>query len=131
MRNKITLFSFLIALLQFMNVQAQERVISGTVTSAQRSMPIPGVNVIIEGTNKGTVTDFDGDFSIKAETGDVLSFSSIGYKTVKRTVGANDQMNVQLEADLQALDEVVVTALGISRDKKSLGYATQEVDGKI
>ncbi|MDX1602728.1 MAG: SusC/RagA family TonB-linked outer membrane protein [Salinimicrobium sediminis] len=129
MRNRITLLSFMIAILQFMSVQAQERVISGTVTTAQNAMPLPGVNVVIEGTNKGTVTDFDGNYTINAETGDVLSFSSIGYKTVKRTVNTEDQIDVTLEADLQALDEVVVTALGISRDKKSLGYATQEVDG--
>lgn len=130
MRNKITLFTFMIAILQFMNVQAQERVISGTVTTADQGMPLPGVNVIIEGTRTGTVTDFDGNYSINAEAGDVLSFSSMGYQTVKRTVGAEDEINVAMEADLQALDEVVVTSFGIERETKALGYAVQELSSE-
>ena len=127
MRNRITLLSFIIAMLQFMNVQAQERVITGTVTTAQDNMPLPGVNVIIQGTSTGTVTDFDGNFSINAETGDVLTFSSIGYRTLSRTVGTADVINVTMEADLQALDEVVVTSFGIERETKALGYAVQEL----
>lgn len=129
MKTKFT--SILTLLLAFL-VQitfAQEKTITGTVTDAD-GLPLPGVNVLIKGTSTGTQTDFDGNYSIEAELGDVLVFSFIGLETAEYTVGNNDNIDVVLQADSAQLQEVVVTALGISRDKKSLGYATQEVSGE-
>lgn len=111
---------------QFIYAQAIE--ISGTVTDGS-GVPIPGVNIFVEGTSIGTSTDFDGNYSISAESGQVLSFSSVGFQDIQQTVGSNTVINVTMEEGT-SLDEVVVTALGISREKKSLGYATQEVSGE-
>jgi TonB-linked SusC/RagA family outer membrane protein len=104
---------------------AQEKTVSGTVSEA--SGVLPGVSVSIKGTAKGTETDFDGKYSIKAKTGDVLSFSYIGYKTVEKTVSSSNTIDVTLLQDENTLDEIVVTAFGIKRDKKSLGFAQQSV----
>ncbi len=93
------------------------------------SGPIPGVSVLIKGTQTGTQTDFDGNYEIKASTGAVLQFSFVGMKTVLQTVGKSNIINVMMQEDAENLQEVVVTALGISRDKKSLGYASQSVNG--
>ena len=119
-----------LAMFQFMSLHAQENVVSGVVVVEADGMPLPGVNVIIQGTNRGVVTNLDGEYSIAAEPGDVLQFTSMGYKPVKRIVGDEEIINVSMEMEVGSLDEVVVTALGISREKKSLGYATQEVDGE-
>ncbi|MDT0688660.1 SusC/RagA family TonB-linked outer membrane protein [Salegentibacter sp. F188] len=107
---------------------AQERTISGTVTD-ENGLPLPGVNVLIQGTSTGVQTDFDGNYSITATQGDVLVFSFIGLETAEYAVTNVDEIDVVLAEDASQLDEVVVTALGIEREKKSLGYATQEVDG--
>src|SRR5690606_4518258 len=107
---------------------AQEKNVSGTVTD-QDGLPLPGVSSMVVGTANGTQTDFDGKYSILASTGQALRVSYIGQKTVERTVGPSANISVQMQEDAQALEEVVVTALGIAREKKSLGYATQEVQG--
>ena len=91
--------------------------------------PFPGVNVLIKGTSTGVQTDFDGNYSITAQAGDVLVFSFVGLETAEYTVANNDTIDVVLKQSSAQLQEVVVTALGIKREKKSLGYATQEVDG--
>ena len=104
---------------------AQEKTVSGTVSES--SGVLPGVSVSIKGTAKGTETDFDGKYSIKANVGDILSFSYVGYKTVEKKVGASNTINVSMLEDASVLDEIVVTALGIKRDKKSLGFAQQSV----
>lgn len=108
---------------------AQEKTISGTI-SDEDGMPLPGVNILVKGTTNGTQTDFDGNYSLEAKSGDILTYSFVGYKTVDKTVGASSKISFGMEIDAQAIDEVVVTALGISREKKSLGYATQEVGGE-
>jgi TonB-linked SusC/RagA family outer membrane protein len=129
MKSKIT-FLALLALFQVTAMVAQERTVTGQVTSARDGMVLPGVNVIVKGTNIGTTTDFDGNYSLTVPTDATLVFSSLGFGTREVRVGIQDVINVELSEDLEGLDEVVVTALGISREKKSLGYATQEVDGE-
>ena len=124
-------FSSILTLLLAFVVQmtfAQEQTISGTVTDSD-GLPLPGVNIVVKGTSTGVQTDFDGNYSISATQGDVLVFSFVGLKTAEYTVGDNDTIDVVMEADSAQLEEVVVTALGIKREKKSLGYATQSVDG--
>ncbi len=105
---------------------AQEKTISGTVTD-QAGLPLPGVNIVVEGTTTGTQTDFDGNYSIRGTEGQTLLFSYIGQKDVQVTIGASDTINVQMLEDAQALEEVIVTAQGIKREKKALGYAVTSV----
>ena len=105
---------------------AQEKAITGTVTD-QDGLPLPGVNIVVQGTTNGTQTDFDGNYAINAEVGQVLSFTYIGQREVTMPVGANDTINVQMQEDAQALEEVVVTAQGIKREKQALGYAVSSV----
>lgn len=127
-----TKFSKILTLLLVLVVQisfAQEqRTITGTVTD-DSGLPLPGVNIIIEGTTTGVQTDFDGNYSIQAQQGNVLVFTFVGLETARYTVAQSNKIDVTMAADAAQLDEVVVTALGIRREKKSLGYATQEVDG--
>jgi len=106
---------------------AQEKTISGAITD-QDGVPLPGVNILVKGTTNGTQSDFDGNYAIQASEGDVLSFSYLGQKTVERTIDASDTINIQMEEDAQALEEVVVTAQGIVREKRSLGYAVTTVE---
>ncbi|MDG3580864.1 SusC/RagA family TonB-linked outer membrane protein [Galbibacter pacificus] len=129
MRTKFSGFLTLILALIVQITFAQEKTVTGVITD-QDGLPLPGANVVVKGTSNGTQTDFDGNYSIQASTGDVLVFSFVGQKTEERTVGAASSIDVTLGQDAQALDEVVVTALGISREKKQLGYATQKVDGE-
>ncbi|WP_233900785.1 SusC/RagA family TonB-linked outer membrane protein [Tenacibaculum piscium] len=124
-----TTFNGILTLLLALIVQisfAQEKTVSGTVSD--ESGPLPGVTVLKKGTNQGTETNFDGKYTIKTKTGDVLVFSFIGMKSIQKIIGSSNTINIIMKND-NILDEVVVTALGISRDKKSLGYATQEVKG--
>jgi TonB-linked SusC/RagA family outer membrane protein len=107
---------------------AQERTVSGKITSKD-SQALPGVNILVKGTNKGTVTDADGFYKIIVNDRDVLVFSQIGQKTVEQTADNRSNIDLTLEEDVTTLGEVVVTALGISQDKRTLGYSIQEVKG--
>lgn len=102
--------------------------VTGTVTDAIGG--VAGASVIIDGTMTGTTTDLDGNYTIDTKTGDVLVFSCIGYKTVKVLVATEDGINVTLEEDTTLLEEVVVTALGVKRERKALGYGVAEVKGE-
>ncbi len=105
---------------------AQEKTISGTV-SDEDGLPLPGVNIIVKGTSNGTQSDFDGNYSINASVGDVLTYSYVGQKTVERTVGSANSINVTMQEDAGVLDEVVITAQGIKKEKKALGYAVATI----
>jgi len=107
---------------------AQERTISGVITD-ENGLPLPSATIVIKGTSNGSTSDFDGNYSIQASNGQVLNFSYVGYDSLEKTIGSSSTINVSLTPG-NTLDEVVVTALGIKREKKSLGYATQEVDGE-
>ena len=122
------IFLFLFALISHVGF-AQNQEVTGTVVD-NSGLPLPGVNVIEDGTSNGTQTDFDGYFSIEVEQGAVLVFSYLGMKEQKVTVGSQSSFEVTLKNDTGQLDEVVITALGITREKKSLGYSTQQVAGE-
>ncbi|BDD02702.1 SusC/RagA family TonB-linked outer membrane protein [Aureibacter tunicatorum] len=108
---------------------AQERTITGRVTEASGEGAI-GVNVVVKGTTTGTATDFDGNYSLTiGDDAKILVFSGIGYVSQDVEIGNKSTVDVEIAADVKQLDEVVVTALGISREKKALGIAVQEVDG--
>lgn len=108
---------------------AQEaRVVTGEVVSAETQEPIPGVQVSVRGTQIGTLTNERGRFTIRVPEGrQVLVFTSIGYGTVERE--AADQMRVELAAEAVGLEGLVVTALGVQRERRSLGYSVQDVTG--
>ena len=108
--------------------KAQAQVpVTGKVTG-ENGVGLPGVSIAVRGTSKGTVTDADGSFSLTASPSDVLVFSYIGFTSKEVTVGNKSTINVVLGEDSKALQEVVVTALGIKREAKKLGYATATVD---
>lgn len=119
------------ALLLFFVVQisfAQTKTVTGNVSDGS-GMPLPGVNILIQGTTQGANTDFDGNYSITANVGDVLKFSFLGYKSEEIIVGDSTSINVTMNEDASTLDEVVVTALGIKRDEKAIGYSVQKIKG--
>jgi len=121
------LLTFLGVALAVSVVFAQEKTVSGKVT-AEDGSGLPGVNVILKGTTSGAVTDVEGNFKLEVpESGAVLVFSFIGFRTVEMEVGNQSVFDVQLEAESTQLTEVVVTALGISREKASLGYSVVTV----
>lgn len=120
----LTLFMVLLAQITF----AQERVVNGVVKDAS-GLPLPGANVIVKGTNKGTQTDFDGKYSIKASSGDVLVFSFVGMKTQEASASSTT-VNIQLKDNSVELEGVVVTALNIKKEQKAITYAAQELKGK-
>nr|MBI1229447.1 SusC/RagA family TonB-linked outer membrane protein [Cytophagales bacterium] len=108
---------------------AQSRSVAGTVLD-ENSDPIPGASVLIKGTTKGAATDLDGQFSLTLTAEEnVLEISFIGYNKKEITVGNQSSITISLVPDAQALSEVVVTAFGMEREKKALGYTTQSVDG--
>ncbi|TNJ45262.1 SusC/RagA family TonB-linked outer membrane protein [Tamlana fucoidanivorans] len=121
------LFSFLLLTVQFSF--GQEKEIKGTVTSKSDGFPLPGVNVTVQGTTNGAQTDFDGNYTLTVNVGDVLHFSYLGMTSVDVTVGASNTIDVMLEEDAEQLNEVVVTALGIKKERKTLTYSAQDVKG--
>lgn len=129
MKKKLHFLIIVCALINLNGVLAQTRTVSGTVTDSNGGAPLPGVSISVQGTQKGTQTDFDGNFSLEVATGDVLVFSYMGMKTQTVTVGSLNTINLSMEEDASKLDEVVVTALGIKREERALGYAVSEIQG--
>ncbi len=109
---------------------AQERTVTGKVTSKEDSQPLPGVNVVLKGTSVGTVTDIDGNYSILIPPNSTLVFSFIGLATQEITVGNRSVVDIQMLQDVTQLNEIVVTAAGIEREQRALGYSVQEVQGE-
>ncbi|MEH6408753.1 MAG: TonB-dependent receptor plug domain-containing protein, partial [Leeuwenhoekiella sp.] len=116
------LSSLLFLLLPILTLMAQQGTeITGTVISATSNSPIPGANVLVKGTNTGAFTDFDGNFSIIANSNDVLVFSYVGFQSSEVPVGSQTTINVSLEEGLSALDEVVVVGYGTQRKSDLTG----------
>ena len=117
MRKNLSLFSVLFFLIMSLQAFAQEKAITGKVVD-EKGAPLPGVTVIIDGTTKGTITNGDGDYSLSVSSdNDVLVFSFIGYKAQKIETAGQAIINVQMEADVVNLQEVV--AVGYGTMKKS------------
>jgi TonB-linked SusC/RagA family outer membrane protein len=127
MKRRASFLAFVAAALLSVSAFAQ-RTVSGTVTDAANGEGLPSVSVRVKGTNNAAVTNFDGKYSITAGQNAVLVFSALGYSTQEVTA-SGAVVNVSLSESTSKLDEVVVTALGITRDKKTVGYAVQEVGG--
>ena len=109
---------------------AQQHAVSGKVTSADDGSSLPGVNVVVKGTQEGTITDMDGNYKIDVPESAVLKFSYIGYLDQEIEVGDKTVVNVSMNVDVKQLQEVVVTAFGVEKEKKSLGYAVSEVQSE-
>lgn len=116
------------ALLLYSAATFAQSKITGKVVSSEDGQPIVGASVIVKGTKIGTVTNLDGSFTINAKDAKTLRISYLGMEPTEMAVSPN--MQVVLKPNAKALNEVVVTAMGLTRDKKSLGYAIQEVGGE-
>ncbi|MFZ0281294.1 MAG: carboxypeptidase-like regulatory domain-containing protein, partial [Bacteroidales bacterium] len=124
-------FASLLVFLLFAGLQVAfaQRTVSGRVTAAAENTPLTGVTVLVRGSNSGVVTDADGRFSIQVpDNATVLQFSFIGYARKEITVGTQTTLDISLEESTTGLNEVVVTALGIKRESKKLGYAVTSVN---
>lgn len=126
MKKQILLFMLLL----LFSVASYAQKISGKVSSAKDGAVLPGVSVQVKGTNTGTNTNADGTFSVNASSDATLVFSFIGFKNQEIKVGNQSIINVSLDEDAQSLEEVVVTALGIKKESKKLGYATTTVNAE-
>lgn len=126
---KILLFSFMLLSALALESWAQERTISGTITSVDDGSSLPGVNVVLKGTTNGTITDVDGNYKLSVPSeGGTLRFSFIGLTTEEIEIGARSVIDLSMSSDVKQLSEVVVSALGVERETKALGYAVQSVN---
>ncbi len=126
-------FTLFFVFLLFVGIQGAlaQMVVKGTVTDAKDGTPIPGVSIVVKGTLTGTVTDIDGKYSLTVPAGyNDLIYSFVGMLTKEIKIDGRAIINIGLENDVVGLNEVVVTALGISREKKSIGYAVQDLKGE-
>ena len=127
---KITFFLSIMFFMGSLFVNAQTKNVTGTVTSDEDDQPIPGVSVSVKGTTLGTITNIDGEFELTVpDDAKTLVFSFVGMKNFEVEIGSQSTFNVKMETDVFGIDEVVVTALGISREKKGLGYSVQDLKG--
>jgi len=127
---KIFTLGYLSVLLLLAGVSyGQDLDIKGKVLSG--NSVLPGSSVLVKGSNRGTTTDANGEFALSVPTGATLVVSFIGYKSTEVAVGTKSVFEISLQEDATQFNEVVVTALGIAREKKALGYAVQEVNGKV
>jgi len=126
---KIVLLQTCIVLLGFGISFAQSPAavaVKGRVTDGQMNKPLAGVTVSVKGTKTGVTSDINGDFSVSASASSILVFSYVGYKTTEILVGKQTVVNVELQVTGQ-LKDVIVTALGITRERRSVGYSVTEI----
>lgn len=120
----------LLLLFSLFAVMGYARTVTGVVTSEADKQPVIGATVMVQGTGTGTATDFDGKYTINAGDNDVLVFSYVGMETSNIKVNGRDVINVELKENSQVLDEVVVTAMGQTQEKKKLNFAVQSLDSE-
>jgi TonB-linked SusC/RagA family outer membrane protein len=130
MKRKLLLLCLFLVFGAVLHVAAQDKTVTGRVTSADDGTALPGVNVVVKGSSSGTVTDAQGRYSISVGDNATLVYSFVGLTTQEIPVANQSTIDVQLASDVRQLSEVVVTALGIEREQKSLGYSVQEIQGE-
>ncbi|WP_439482419.1 SusC/RagA family TonB-linked outer membrane protein [Cyclobacterium plantarum] len=124
------ILSLLLLLVNSQALWAQSRTVQGLVTESSNGEPVLGASVLIQGTTRGTVTDLDGRYELEVPSNEaILVFSYIGFQSKELVVGNRSTIDVVLEYSSEELSEVVVTALGVERETKALGYSVQAVDG--
>ena len=128
-RKNLKVVLFLIAVLSFSMSYGQVRTITGKVTDAGSGEALPGVTIVVKGTTQGTITNFDGDYTINVQDGQSLTFSFIGYTPQEVVVGTSNQINLQLEQSVENLDEVVV--IGPAAVEFLHGAAIAEEEGVV
>lgn len=126
----LTLFTAGICIFYSFSLSAQQKAITGTVTSADGRNPLPGVTVRVSGTNRGSTTNADGQFQIEASKGETLEFSSIGFQTRQVRIEGNNKISISLSPSQSSLGELVVTALGIKKERRALGYSVSDLGAK-
>ena len=126
MRRIILLFVGFVCLLQFS--YSQKLNISGTITAKEDGLPIIGASVVEKGTTNGTITNFDGIFNISVSNGIILEISYVGMETKEIKINGPNKLNIVLKSSAIAIDEVVVTAMGIKQEKKRMNFAVQSVN---
>ncbi|MCE6990521.1 SusC/RagA family TonB-linked outer membrane protein [Dyadobacter sp. CY323] len=120
----------LVVMLMLASAPVFAQTITGTVKSATDGTTLPGVSVLVKGTTNGTTTDVSGKFTLTAATGNTLVLSYIGFKTIEATVGSQTVLDITMTEDANQLGEVVVTALGISKEQRAIGYATATINNE-
>ncbi|MBR9775577.1 MAG: TonB-dependent receptor plug domain-containing protein, partial [Cytophagales bacterium] len=132
MKKNSTYYLFMVLFLMLNGtIMAQQIYVQGKVTAAEDPEGLPGVSIVAEGTGTGTVSDINGNFSINVPNENtVLVFSYIGYASQSITIGNQQTLNVVMQPEAKGLDEFIVTAFGISQEKKSLGYSAQNIDAE-
>ncbi|WP_282136442.1 SusC/RagA family TonB-linked outer membrane protein [Seonamhaeicola maritimus] len=118
--NRLLLFIFFVPI----GIFAQS-IVKGTITEKSTAIPLPGVNVVIKGTTTGTATDFDGNYQIEANNGDILVFTYVGYQPIEATFTGQANLNVELTEDAAQLDEIVIIGYGVQKKSKVLGNAVR------
>lgn len=131
----MTKFLRLIALVLSVGYSAdawsQDRIVTGKVTASEDGSTLPGVNVLLKGTTTGTTTSADGTYSLPVpSSGGVLVFSFIGFQTIEESIGSRTVVDVVMSSDVTQLTEVVVTALGVERERKTLGFSIKDIDNE-
>lgn len=129
--NKKLLTIFLVMMTCCVGIYAQDRKVTGKVTAAEDGSGLPGVSVQLKGSTKGTTTDANGNYSLPVSSGGTIRFTFVGFAPKEVAVGSQAVINVQLTSDNQQLSEVVVTAQGIVREKRALGYSVTSLDKKV
>jgi TonB-linked SusC/RagA family outer membrane protein len=128
---KLSVFLASLLLAGITLVQAQTVRITGTVTSSEDGMPMPGVSVVVKGTTVGVITDANGKYELSVPTSaQSLTFSFVGFKTQEVAIAGRSVIDIVMETESVEVQEVVVTALGITRERKAVGYAVQDVKGE-
>lgn len=125
---KVLLIAFMLVSSLINEAWAQERTITGKITSAEEG-GLPGVSILIKGTSKGTISDIDGNYSLEVPTGAILAITYVGHASQEIEIGSQSIIDIVMVVDLRELSEVVVTAGGIAREKKALGYSVETVTG--
>lgn len=122
--------AFSLLMMSFMSLTAQDRLIQGRITALDDGSALPGVNVMVKGTTQGTVTDFDGKYALSVpESAVALVFSYIGYTSEEVEIGGKTVIDLSMSVNTTTLEDIVVTALGVERESKALGYSVTEVKG--
>ncbi|MET3129019.1 TonB-linked SusC/RagA family outer membrane protein [Arcicella rosea] len=129
--NKKLLTIFLVMMTCCVGIYAQDRKVTGKVTAAEDGSGLPGVSVQLKGSTKGTTTDANGNYSLPVSSSGTIRFTFVGFAPKEVAVGSQAVINVQLTSDNQQLSEVVVTAQGIVREKRALGYSVTSLDKKV
>ncbi len=124
---KHLLSSLLLSLVFCLPLWAQDLTVSGRITAVEDGSPLPGVNVIVKGTTKGTTSSADGTYQITVGKGTVLQFSFIGFLNQSVTIDTKTRVDVAMKSDVSQLQEIVVTAQGIRKNQREIGYAYSNV----